>query len=252
MASVTSSITRFGLNEPFDLQVSRNQITGHRTIFRNAYSLVITSGQNYAVWNRAANYTFPSSASVMTLSSSAVGDVGQAVLVSGLDADYNEISEVITLNGTTPVTSVKSFFRINDMLVLVDSPTGNIYFGTGTVTAGVPANVYGFISAGDNAMMAAVYSVPAGHSLYIYGGSINASLATATKLVTVSFITQINGVRYQAAKISTSGGYQHYPYTPPLRIPAKADLLDTATTTDNTASTITANFSGILIKDSGT
>lgn len=250
MTTQYSSQTQFGKTEAFDLQVSRGQIQGHRAVFRNAYSTLITTAQNYAVWNRAANYVFPSSASTMTLSSSATGDVGQAVLITGLDANYLEISEVVVLNGQTAVSSTKSFLRVNDMLVLVDSPTGNIYFGTGTVTAGVPANVYGFISAGDNAMMAGIYTVPAGHTLYVQGGSINCSLANTNKLVTISFSTTLVGVRYSAAKIVSSGGYQHYPYTPPLAVPEKSDLLDTATTTDATVSTVTANLSGILIKNS--
>lgn len=240
-----------GTVEPFQLQVARGQITGHRAIFRSAYSTLITTSQNYAVWNRAANYVFPTVASTMTLSSSAVGDVGQSVLVTGLDSSYNEISEVLVLNGQTAVTSTNSFFRINDMLVLVDSPTGNIYFGTGTVTAGVPANVYGFISAGDNTQLGGWYTVPNGWSLYIQGGSINASLANQNKLVTVAFNTTIAGVRYSAAKIISSGGFQYYPYTPALAAPEKADLLDTATTSDGTPSTVTANLSGILIKNNG-
>lgn len=244
-----SSVTRQGAYEPFDLQVSRGQIAGHRAIFRSAYSTLITTLQNYAVWNRAANYTFPASASVMTLSSSSAGDTTQSVLITGLDSTYAEISEVLTLNGQTAVTSTQSFFRVNDMLVLTDSPVGSIYFGTGTVTSGVPANVYGFISAGDNQQLGGWYTVPKSHTLYIQGGSINASLANQNKLVTINFNTTVAGVRYSAAKIISSGGFQYYPYTPPLAVPEKADLLDTATTSDNTTSTVTANLSGLLIKN---
>ena len=246
---VYSSVSRQGAYEPFDLQVSRGQIAGHRAVFQSGYSTLVTTNQNYAVWNRAANYTFPASASVMTLSSSATGDVGQSVLIEGLDANYAEISEVLVLNGQNAVTSTKSYLRINAMTVIVDSPTGNIYFGTGALTAGVPANVYGFISAGDNHQLAAFYTVPAGHTLYIQGGSVNASLANQNKLVTINFATTIGTARYAAAKIISSGGFQHYPYTPPLAIPEMSDLLDTATTTDNTTSTVTVNFSGILIKN---
>lgn len=251
MSSIVSSITRQGAYEPFELQVSRGQIQGHRAVFRSAYSTFVTASQNYAVWNRAANYTFPSVATTMTLSSSSSGDTTQSVLISGLDANYSEISEVIALNGQSPVLSTKSFFRVNDMLVLTDSPTGSLYFGTGTVTSGVPANVYGFISAGDNSMMCGTYTVPAGYTLYILGGSVNCSLANQNKLVTINFSTTIGGVRYSAAKIVLSGGYQHYPYTPPLAVPEFSDLLDTATTSDNTTSTVTANLSGILIKNNG-
>ena len=250
----TSSVTQAsGLeqeyNGDYQLQVSRGLVNGHTAIFRSAYSNAITTSQNYTVWPRAANYVFPVSASTMTLSSSATGDVGQPVLIEGLDANYNVISEVLVLNGQTAVTSTLSYFRINEMTVLVDSPTGSLYFGTGTVIAGVPANVYGFIAPTDNNMMAAIYTVPAGYTLYIYGGSINAALGNSNKLVTVRFAARINNVVYQEAPIQTMGGYQHYPYTPPLVVPEKADIWDTATTTDTTTSSVVANFSGILIKN---
>lgn len=243
------SVTVQGAYEPFELQVSRGQIMGHQSIFRSAYSSFVTSGQNYALWNRAANYVFPTVASTMTLSSSATGDVGQLVQIIGLDANYLPISEVLALNGQTAVTSVNSYFRINGMQVLTDTPTGSIYFGTGTVTAGVPANVYGFISALDNSMMTAVYTVPAGYTLYILGGSVNCALSNQNKLVTINFNTIIGGVDYRAAKIISSGGFQYFPYNPPIAVPEKSDLVDTATTTDNTVSSATANLQGILIKN---
>jgi len=243
------SQTYFGKNEPFDLQVSRGLIGGHEVIFRSAYSASITTGQEYAVWPRAARYVFPTVASVMTLSSSATGDVGQLVQIIGLNANYLEITEILALNGQNAVTSTQAFFRINNMQVLTDTPTGSLYFGTGALTTGVPANVYGYIAPLDGTMLSANYTVPGGHTLYITGGSINATLANLNKLVTVSFNTIINGVDYRGTRIQTSGGYQYYPYTPPIAVPEKADLLDTATTTDASASSVTANLSGILIKN---
>lgn len=249
--SISTSQTQYGKNEPFELQVSRGQIPNHQTIFRSAYSASIINGAEYAVWPRAGAYVFPTVASVMTLSSSVVGDVGQLVRIVGLDANYIEISEILALNGRTAVNSTKVYFRINDMQVLTDTPTGNIYFGTGTLTLGVPANIYGFIAALDGTQLAAIYTVPAGHELYIYGGSSNATLANANKTVTISFNTIINGVDYRGTRIQTANGYQHFPYSPPLRVPEKADLLDTASTTDASApSSVTVNLSGILIQTS--
>lgn len=248
---VAPSITQSGRLEPFDLQVARGQVFGHRPIFRAAYTTVATTGQNYLVWNRTAAYVFPTVAAQMTLSSSSAGDTTQAVLIQGLDASYNEISEVLVLNGQNGVLSTKSYFRINGMVVLVDSPAGNLYFGTGTVTAGVPANVYGFISAGDNAMMAAIYTVPAGYTLYVQGGSVSSGTSGQNKYVTVDFYSVISGVKYLGAKITQANGFQHYPYTPPISVPEKTDLYDTATTTDTTPAQVSANLSGILIKNDG-
>ena len=64
-----------------------------------------------------APYAWPGSALTMSVVSSSASDTGQ-VLISGLDANYESIFDVVTLNGTTPVTTTNQFFRIT-------SGTGN-------------------------------------------------------------------------------------------------------------------------------
>lgn len=248
---VTQSITRIGRNEPFDLQVSRGQITGHAAIFRGAYTTLSTTGQNYTIWNRAANYVFPTVAAKMYLSSDSTLDTTQSVLIQGLDANYNQISEVLALNGQAGVLSANTYFRINGMVVVTDSPVGNLYFGTGTITAGVPANVYGFISSGDNNMLAAIYTVPAGYTLYITGGSVSSGTSGQNKYATIKFYIQSGGVKYAGATITQSNGYQYFPYNPPLAVAEKTDLFDTATTTDATPAQVSVNLSGYLIQNDG-
>lgn len=252
MSSPTLSITKLGQNEPFDLQVARGQITNHQAIFRTAYSGFVTNSTSRAIWNRANVYTFPSSASTMTLSSSAAGDVGQVVLIQGLDVNYNMISETLVMNGTSGVTSTKSFLRINDMIVLTDSPTGSIYFGTGTITAGVPANVYGFISATDNKSQVAVYTVPAGHTLHITGGSVSTSGLGTTNFMTIDFRSIVNGVDYSTARIFASNTFQFFPYSPPVAVTEKIDIYDTVLNSVAGPDKIMASFTGILIKNDGT
>lgn len=238
----------FGKTEPYEVQVAAGVIPNARPIFRSAYSNVITSPNTYMVWNLARSYTFPASASTMTVSSSSTSDTAQTVLVQGLDANYNEISEIVALNGQTGVSTVRSYKRINDLIVIADGAVGNIYIGTGTVTAGVPANVYNFIYAGDNMSHTAVYTVPAGHTLLIQGGSLSSFTANANKQNTVSYYAQSNGVRYLSAPIIASIGYQHYPYNPPAPIAEKTDVFDFVTTTD-TSGSVVVNLSGILIKN---
>ncbi len=252
MATQTLSITKLGQSEPFDVQVARGQITNHRSIFRSAYSSFVVSSAARAIWNRAAAYVFPTVASTMTLSSSAVGDVGQAVLVEGLDASYKSISETIVLNGQNAVASTKSYLRVNDMTVVSGAPTGNICFGTGTVTAGVPANVYSFISAGDNKTQMAVYTVPAGYTLLVTGGSISTSGLAVQQYMTIDFRAVVGGIDYSTAKIFAANTFQFFPYSPPTSIPEKTDIYDTVLNSSTGTDRIMASFTGILIKNDGT
>jgi len=91
------------------------------SIFRSAYNPSVSSSEA-TLWPKNTLYSFPSSASLMTLYSTSALDTSQSVLVEGLDANYEEISEVLILNGQTGRESTRQYFRINTMTVLTDSP----------------------------------------------------------------------------------------------------------------------------------
>ena len=73
----------------------------------NIFGFNRTIGTTYeTVFNDGGGlYQYPSSAVQMSVVSSDAGDTA-GVRISGLDANYNRISEVVTLTGTTPVVSM--------------------------------------------------------------------------------------------------------------------------------------------------
>lgn len=218
-----------------------------RPIFRSSYNHLVGTTEA-TIWPKNTAYVFPVAATQMTLYSTSTLDTTQAVLVDGLDANYEEISEVLVLNGQVGALSVKSYLRVNALTVLVDSPIGNISFGTGVATAGLPANTYAYINAGDNITNAAVYTVPAGYTLRIASGSISAGGSTGSQTLTAKFRSRINGVTYLTANISLANNYQFFPYNPTLEVPEKTDVYNNAFTNANT-STVSATFNGWLIKN---
>lgn len=111
-------------------------------------------------WEEASNYVFPSAAVTMSVVSSAAGDTGISLLLLGLDGDCNPISEVVTVNGTTPVTTTNSFYRINDAVITVGNATGDITVSNSAVT-------YAKILAGNGRDQKSVYTVPAGHCFFL-------------------------------------------------------------------------------------
>lgn len=169
--SVLSSISRFGLTEPFDLQVARGQVTGHTTINIYGYQPAVATSF-IPVWENATTYTYPVSATTMNLAGSN-GDTAQ-IAISGLDANYVAISEVVTLNGTTPVSTTKAYLRINGMQVTVGSATNP----AGVVTLKDPTNttIYAQINAGVGRTQAAIYTVPAGFTFFLSRIDVNTSL----------------------------------------------------------------------------
>ena len=119
------SITQNGRYEPFELQVSRGQISLHNPQNVFAYGTTpATAGVFRTVWENMATteYVFPGSAITMNLKSDTAGDTATITIV-GLDANYAVITETLTLNGTTNVPTVNQYFRINQMYVATGSAT---------------------------------------------------------------------------------------------------------------------------------
>jgi hypothetical protein len=171
MSTFYPSISAERRVEDFDLQVARGQVAGHSTL--NIYGYQPSVATSFIpVWENAGLYTYPVSAQQMNLSSSN-GDTA-TITINGLDATYNMISESVVLTGTTPVTTVNSYLRINGMFVSVGSATNPAGVVTlkniaGTVT-------YAQINAGVGRTQAAIYTVPAGHTFFLSRIDIHTSL----------------------------------------------------------------------------
>jgi len=173
MPTASYSITQSGLYEPFDLQVSRGQVLGHTPANVFGYGTTpATAGLFRTVWENmlTADYAFPGSALTMQLVSTVAGDTA-SITITGLDANYLIISETLVLNGTTNVPTTKQYFRVNNISVSSGSSTnpsgvitlsngGLIYAQINTITVNTVAG-----SVGTSQM--AVYTVPAGYTLYM-------------------------------------------------------------------------------------
>lgn len=181
MSFVNESLTKWNKSEPFELQVARGQIRGHSVV--NIFGFNHTVGTSYITpWELNTAYPFLSSAHQLSLVSNSASDAGKIVIISGLDASYNPITETKTINGTTPVTTTNSFLRINSMAAGDGTIVGNI-------TASYSGTVYAQITDGVGRSQMAQYTVPAGHTFYLY--RINGWSATATGNQYISFRNRV-------------------------------------------------------------
>lgn len=232
---------------PYELLVAQGAIANTTAIFRSAHTESVTSTVS-TLWPNGTLYSFPASASTMTVYSTSTLDTTQSVLVEGLNALYESISEVVALNGQTGTATTNSYLRINTMLVITDSPVGNISIGTGGATAGVPVNTYGYIAATTSTTAAAVYTVPAGYTLYIVAGSLGAGDASGGQTLTADFYSRINGVSYLTSKIVCANTFQFFDYKIPLKVPEKTDIYNNVYASGSTLAA-NATFNGYLIKN---
>lgn len=160
------SITKMGQFENFELQVARNQIMGHEQVNIFGYNAAVGTNQ-YAIWENVAAYVFPTVAQTMNLVSNNAADTA-TILINGLDANRNRISEYLVLNGTTVVPTVNSYFRINNISVSTGSSTNPAGVVTLKNTNGTPNTItYAQINTGVGRSQMSVYSVPNGFIFYL-------------------------------------------------------------------------------------
>lgn len=156
-------MSKYYPTEDLFLNASRGLIQSGsvRNIFGKASGTTgIVTGEYRTPWEVAADYVFPSSATTMNVVSTNSGDTAQ-VLISGLNIDFEPVTEVVTLTGTTPVTTTVQFYRINDVIMLNTNLLGD-------VTVSSNGTTYGKVLVGTGKMQSAHFTVPAGHSYYLY------------------------------------------------------------------------------------
>ena len=193
---IVSSVTRAGTYEPFDLQVARGQIAGHSVVSIFGYQASVTTTV-IPIWENATVYTYITSASTLTLVSTSASDNTSAkILISGLDSDFNPISETLAMNGTSGVTTVNSYFRVNSLLMV--SPGTSQTTNAGVITLKQSSNIVAQINTGIGKSQSTVYTVPAGYTFYLDLAEVNTSNSyTGAGIFTykVQTINNVTGVK---------------------------------------------------------
>jgi hypothetical protein len=193
------------------------------------------------VWNDGGTYAYPGSAVTMDLVSSSASDTMQ-VMVTGLDADYASIFDVVTLNGTGSVTTAKSFYRINSAVILTGSNVGDITISNGGTT-------YGFIEATLGITQACLYTVPAGFSLYLFRIDANSGTVNGSKYLTIrNVVTNSAGRTLRVAEATFQNSQVSYDRQVPFRIAEKTDFQFEAKSSSST-NEVSIFVEGILVEN---
>jgi len=247
---VTSSISRMGVYEPFDLQVSRGQISGHSILSLFGYQSAV-GNTKVPVWENATAYTYITSASTLTLvSTSASDDTVAKILISGLDASFNPISETLALNGTSGVTTVNSYFRVNSLLMT--TPGTSQSTNVGTITLKQSSNIVAQINVGIGKSQMTIYTVPAGYSFYLDLAEVNTSNSyTSSNIITYSVqtINNATGVKLNVLQQPFVATYLANRSSDPFLYTEKTDIQWQLVT--STATTVATGIilAGKLIKN---
>lgn len=177
-------------------------------------------------------------------SDTAAGTGAQSISIEGLDASFNEISEVVVMNGLTTVTTTATFLRVNSVSVNTVGTDG-VNQGQITVSQTTSTTVMAVVGSLVGNQQQALYTVPANKTLYLKNISATLNDANGTH---ADFFIQVrpeNGSWQTSVPfgISQTGGQISADVSYPS-IPAKTDIrvrVD-ATSSNNTDITAILNF----------
>lgn len=183
------------------------------------------------------------SAGTITVDRANAGDANKQITVVGLDSNYNNIQETITLTNATGNSSTNSFKRVFRAFVV--NGTENV----GLISIKKGATTVAAIIAGKGQTLMAVYTIPAGYTGYLCKGTATAQAgADATGDMFVRYFGQSNFRVGHSFEVDGDGGQYMYDFTIPIPIPAKSDI-DIRVTTRSNNGRYTAAFDIILIED---
>jgi hypothetical protein len=244
--------------EAFELQVARNLVAGHRIEHIFGYNPDIDSGTEETIWTYGGLYSHLAEPTILKISSGSTNDTAagtgaRTVYILGINGDGSEVAETVTLNGQTAVNTTYTYTEIQRMVVMTVGSggvnAGQIYAGTGTVTTGVPANVYGHIAVGENQSLMGHFTVPAGYTGYMMRGKISSGTPTNGYVVGRLKIRDASGVSRTGAIVTFYAGAVIYDFDYPIAIPAGSCISATAVTTKNDE-LISCYFQLLLVKGS--
>lgn len=230
------------LDEPY-FNIARGHIKGVSICHKFGKNSSVGATME-TVWSHGGSYTFPSEARTLSIASASenddVGNTGAtSISIEGLDANYNEIREKLNLDGTSSVTTSKSYLRVNRAYVGGNTNIGKITVSHNSLTAAV-------IDAGRGQTQMAVYTIPANKQGYIISFNGAASKSGATDLML--FRRDLNGAFRLLDELQLNINNMVSDKKVPLRLHEKTDLKVEATSA-SAGQTVTSNFDVVLVEE---
>lgn len=212
----------------------------------------ISTGEVEDTWYGSNIYpwlTGPSALQIRSLGASdtAAGTGARTVLVNGLDLNYNEISEIVTLNGITNVALTLTYLRIQNALIMSagSSKVNDFDILISDVAGSITRAI---IPAGIGITRQAIYTVPAGYTLSMHSMYIGVNRSTVQSDISVAtfFQNPVAGFYRLPVELSTNGAPYRHEGIPGIIATEKTDVSLRCVHASTNNMNITAAFLGIL------
>lgn len=242
----------------FNLEIAKGNVTKHSLITKFGFNDDVDTGTlPEDLWGTTGVYVQPTVARIHDFTSTSVNDTSagtgaRTILIRGINSSYNAQSETITLNGTSNVPTVNSYFHIHLVQVLTAGSTGN-NVGLITGTAQTDATLTINVLAGNNQSVSSIYMVPTGYKAYLMRLSSRMNNSVANTSATVQLLNKPFGGVYQLktqAGLNNSGSsFVNVVFEAPFILQAKSITKLSCSSVSNSNTTIEGEYDLILVQD---
>jgi hypothetical protein len=235
----------------YGIAIANNEIAGSSQVEKFGKNPDLDTGVREDLIAQGGTWIPPTSASTYNFVSSSASDTAAGVgartmTIYGLNGSYAEVSETLTLNGTTNVTTVNSYFIILRAVVNTvgtsDTNVGNI---TSVATGGgTPVGISILATKGQSQF--GIYQVPAGYSFYLdyFDAGAQTALSCDIELYSKPFGGTWN-LKGDLALSLSGDSTGRKTYSTPLKFTEKTLIKLTALTDINNCE-VHGGFGGIL------
>lgn len=237
-------------------QISAGNVTGYEAVHRcgriETTPASVTS-DFVTIWDPAGsaatyiNFDYSSldnsgNGSILTAVSGHSSDTG-TLRLQGLDANFDFLTEDITLYGTVEGTKTTNRFRRLDRVFVQSGSTDSNVGQINVYDTDDSDGYFGRIETGHGEAFNAFYTVPRNKTGFITNieGSSNATGASSIFL----FIREFGGVFRARHELRLEKGQQQYEFACPIKVPEKSDIELRHKGPDN--STVSGSFDLIVV-----
>lgn len=248
-----SIINTISTDKPFNQQIAEDMKIGYGSQFKFGQNALVGATEE-VIWDAGGDYTFLTAAETMDVVSddandSLLGSGAHSILIQGLNANWEETFQILTLDGLNIVTTDTVFLRVFRAVILTsgtNSPTADANEGTITIEGNTSSTLQAQINPRNGQTLMAVYTVPAGKTAYITG----VSFATGEgKECTFKgkFRNGVNGAFSVKYSLTLFQSAFFGDLSVPLRVPEKIDIVITGISA-SAGTKADASF-GFILKD---
>lgn len=247
-----TSTSQFGTHDLL-LEIARGNVLGASAMLKFGRADGIDSANAEDIWDWGGKYNFPTAACQITIESSssadsAAGTGARTLQIYGLDTNFVDMNETLTLAGRDIVTSVNSYMRLFRMVVR-SAGTGEEANGDIVATHTGTTSAIAQVSQGFNQTLMAVYTVPASRTGYMvnWTAGIDRAGINQNRSGDAKLMFRPPGEVFQTK--DTAGIFNNYrdrDFKVPLKATEKTDIKVNASAVTNSTA-FSATFDLILL-----